>query len=204
LVPREELGFWENRIMNACMTGLTRTDQGRLVELEAVIDAGLPTFQSVGRALLEIRDKKLYRVSHPTFEDYCQSRWGFCARTAYRLIAGEVSHNLRQDVTNPETPATANGEASMPGASQRIAELLAKGLEGMEDLSAEEQLEVVQASESQIEGNHAAAFRQGGQEGGLRQQVERLLVRWRKKLAGRAALLAALDVLAEAVAKETW
>jgi hypothetical protein len=190
--------------MNACMTGLTRTDQGRLEELEAVIDAGLPTFQSVGRALLEIRDKRLYRVSHPTFEDYCQSRWGISRQWANRLIRDEakacakVSQDLETEFPKSET--VQNGEAD----HQRIAELLAKGLEGLEDLSAEEQLEVVQASEGQIEGNHAAAFRQGGQEDGLRRQVERLLVRWRKKLAGRAALLAALDVLAEAVAKEAW
>jgi hypothetical protein len=204
LVPREELGLWENRIMNACMTGLTRTDQGRLEELEAVIDAGLPTFQSVGRALLEIRDKKLYRVSHPTFEDYCQSRWGISRQWANRLIRDEakacakVSQDLETEFPKSET--VQNGEAD----HQRIAELLAKGLEGMEDLSAEEQLEVVQASEGQIEEAGAAAFRQGGQEGGLRRQVERLLVRLRKKLTGRAAILAALDVLAEAVAREAW
>jgi hypothetical protein len=190
--------------MNACMTGLTRTDQGRLEELEAVIDAGLPTFQSVGRALLEIRDKKLYRVSHPTFEDYCQSRWGISRQWANRLIRDEakacakVSQDLETEFPKSET--VQNGEAD----HQRIAELLAKGLEGMEDLSAEEQLEVVQASEGQIEEAGAAAFRQGGQEGGLRRQVERLLVRLRKKLTGRAAILAALDVLAEAVAREAW
>jgi hypothetical protein len=189
--------------MNACATMLTCTDQGRLAELEAVIDAGLPTFQSVGRALLEIRDKKLYRISHPTFEDYCQSRWDISRSWAYRLIRDEekacakVSQNLSTEWTNPETVAATNGEVS-----QRIAELLAKGLEGMEDLSAEEQLEVVQASEGQIEGNNAAAFRRASNS--PRQVIEKMLARLRKKIADRAALLAALDAFAEAVAREAW
>ena len=45
----------------------------RLAELELVIERGLKTFVEVGAALLGIRDGRLYRETHATFEDYCGS-----------------------------------------------------------------------------------------------------------------------------------
>ncbi len=57
-----------------------------LAELEARIEHGLDTFVDVGLALLEIRDRRLYRESHATFEDYCRERWAFTRRRANQLI----------------------------------------------------------------------------------------------------------------------
>jgi hypothetical protein len=34
-----------------------------------------------GTALLEVRDRRLYRETHATFEDYCRERWRFSDRT---------------------------------------------------------------------------------------------------------------------------
>lgn len=63
----------------------------RLEQLERVIERGLATFIEVGEALLEIRDSRLYRETHGTFEDYCRERWGFSRSRASRLIsASEV------------------------------------------------------------------------------------------------------------------
>lgn len=59
-----------------------------LEECEAVIERGLATFIEVGQALLEIRDSRLYRESHGTFEDYCRERWGFSRVRAHQLIEG--------------------------------------------------------------------------------------------------------------------
>jgi hypothetical protein len=53
---------------------------------EAIIARGLETFIDVGNALLAIRDKRLYREKHSTFEDYCQDRWGMQRAHAYRLM----------------------------------------------------------------------------------------------------------------------
>lgn len=63
-----------------------------LAELETVIERGQQTFVEVGQALMEIRDGRLYRgQGYPTFEDYCQQRWGWSRITAYRHIqAAEV------------------------------------------------------------------------------------------------------------------
>ena len=58
----------------------------RLVECEAVIERGLASFMEVGQALLEIRDSRLYRETHGTFEDYCLVRWSMTDRRARYLI----------------------------------------------------------------------------------------------------------------------
>lgn len=67
-------------------------DRGRLVELEQVVERGLATFVEVGQALMEIRDSRLYRETHGSFEDYCRERWQFSRRHANRLVqAAEVA-----------------------------------------------------------------------------------------------------------------
>jgi hypothetical protein len=64
----------------------------RLKELEGIIERGLQTFIEVGNALLEIRDGRLYRESHASFEDYTQKRWAMSKPYAYRLIqAAEIA-----------------------------------------------------------------------------------------------------------------
>lgn len=57
-----------------------------LTDLEAVIERGLSSFVEVGEALMSIRDEKLYRADHDTFEAYCRDRWGFVASRARQLI----------------------------------------------------------------------------------------------------------------------
>lgn len=88
------------------MDDLTISESGRLEELERVIDAGMQTFVHVGNALLEIRDSRLYRQTHGTFEEYCRDRWQMERRHAYRLIdAAQVVENV-SNWTQIEAPAT--------------------------------------------------------------------------------------------------
>ena len=47
-----------------------------LDQLEAIVQPGLGTYLDVGDALAEIRDRHLYRDSHPSFEAYVRERWG--------------------------------------------------------------------------------------------------------------------------------
>jgi len=66
-----------------------------LEDCEVIIQRGLNTFIDVGNALLEIRDNRLYKDCHATFEDYCKERWDFTRQHAYRLMeAAEVAGNL--------------------------------------------------------------------------------------------------------------
>jgi N6-adenosine-specific RNA methylase IME4 len=68
----------------------------RLAELESVIERHVRGFLEVGRALLEVRNDKLYLLSHSTFEAWVQMRFAISRRRAYELIAAtEVDANLR-------------------------------------------------------------------------------------------------------------
>jgi protein gp37 len=90
------------------MDALTTTEVQRLEVLESVIDAGMQTFVHVGNALLEIRDSRLYRTSHGTFEDYCRERWSMERRHAYRLIdAAQVVENVSNWTQIPVTESQA-------------------------------------------------------------------------------------------------
>lgn len=74
----------------------------RLDALEGVIERGLATFVEVGEALLEIRDSRLYRETHGTFEDYCRERWGMSRPRAYNLIdAAKVTHLVSANADIP-------------------------------------------------------------------------------------------------------
>jgi hypothetical protein len=76
-------------------SALTTTEQERLEFLEERIEAGIKTFIQVGNDLLEIREKRLYRIEYGTFEDYCERRWGWSWQRAYQLMgAAEVVGNI--------------------------------------------------------------------------------------------------------------
>lgn len=74
---------------------LTRAEIESLHQCETIIERGLNTFYEVGKALMEIRDSRLYREQHGTFEEYCQQRWGLGRNYANKLIgAAGVIENL--------------------------------------------------------------------------------------------------------------
>jgi hypothetical protein len=65
---------------------LTSDETALLADLEQIIDCGRRSFIGVGTALATIRDSKLYRQTHDTFEAYCKSRWQIGRAHAYRQI----------------------------------------------------------------------------------------------------------------------
>lgn len=63
--------------------------------LEATIRKGKQTFLDVGGALVKMKQLKLYRSTHATFEDWAFEEYGFTRSYACRLIeASEVSEML--------------------------------------------------------------------------------------------------------------
>ncbi|SDI51430.1 hypothetical protein SAMN05421505_16217 [Sinosporangium album] len=54
---------------------------------EAALNHLRVAFWAAGKALHVIRDARLYRATHGTFEEYCEDRWEMGPRYAYRLIA---------------------------------------------------------------------------------------------------------------------
>ena len=65
---------------------ITAPEADMLAFCERKIAAGFSTFCEVGDALLKIRDARLYRASHASFEAYCREKWGMTRRRADQLI----------------------------------------------------------------------------------------------------------------------
>lgn len=87
---------------------LDTTEAEHLADCETIIAAGLASFVEVGEALADVRDRRLYRQTHGTFEDYCVERWGLSRNRAYRLIEGaEVAAVLPIGNTLPANEAQA-------------------------------------------------------------------------------------------------
>jgi hypothetical protein len=99
---------------------LTAVELSTLDKHEAVINRGLKTFADVGNSLLAIRDGRLYREQHGTFEEYCRERWGFTDRRARMLMsASEVVERIgKTGTTVPVNEAQARPLARLPAAEQ--------------------------------------------------------------------------------------
>lgn len=84
---------------------LTEAESLALTDCESIIEEGLQTFVVVGAALASIRERRLYRTTHETFEAYCQERWGWSSSRARQLIG---AHEVVESVTrgNTEPPET--------------------------------------------------------------------------------------------------
>jgi phage N-6-adenine-methyltransferase len=86
---------------------LTLVERSALAECEAVIERNLTVFYETGQALLKIRDGRLYRVTHGTFEEYCRERWGWGRNYTNKVImASEVVGNLSSGYNCTQVPAT--------------------------------------------------------------------------------------------------
>lgn len=77
------------------MNELTTSEAFKLIKLEKVILKGARSFVAVGNALATIRDERLYRDEHDTFESYCLAVWGWSRQRGYQMIqAAEVVEAL--------------------------------------------------------------------------------------------------------------
>ncbi len=86
----------------------------RLIECEAIIKADLKGFLAVGRALADIRDNRLYRETHKTFEKYCKDKWDLGKSTAYQKIDGYEAVALL------ESKKSAIADKNTPGSSPEM------------------------------------------------------------------------------------
>lgn len=78
---------------------LTIVERNKLAELEEGIqrhlDAAASNYFEAGNLLVQIRDNRLYKETHGTFEEYCRDKWTMTKTHANRLIgSAEVTDNL--------------------------------------------------------------------------------------------------------------
>lgn len=102
------------------MNALTKTEASELSQHERTIERGLGTFRDVGASLLAIRDAKLYRAEHKTFEAYCKDRWKMSRPRAYQLIeAADIASDLSTKVDiQPATEREARPLSALPKESR--------------------------------------------------------------------------------------
>ncbi len=101
---------------------LTYDEQRDRLFLERKVEQA---FWEAGRALKQLRDKRLYRSTHKTFEEYCKDRFGFERRHPYRLInAAEVVDRLIQMCPNgaqaENTQMCPNGSQILPTSERQV------------------------------------------------------------------------------------
>jgi hypothetical protein len=89
-----------------------------LIALEKVIERGLDTFVQVGEALAEIRDRKLYRIEHPTFDAYLDKKWSLSRSRACRLIQAAETVKVLPTGNRPQTERQARPLATLPPAQR--------------------------------------------------------------------------------------
>ncbi|QKQ75133.1 hypothetical protein [Nostoc sp. TCL240-02] len=83
---------------------LTQEEQSHRLYLERKVERA---FFEVGKALTELRDRRLYRSTHKTFEEYCKQRFGYTRIAAsYKIAAATVMDNLLTNSLQKEEIAT--------------------------------------------------------------------------------------------------
>ncbi len=68
-------------------TELSKQDRGDFNVLKAVIRKHKDSVFEVARALKQIRDRKLWRGQHESYEDFCREEYGFSHQWANKLIS---------------------------------------------------------------------------------------------------------------------
>ncbi|HHP7231135.1 MAG TPA: hypothetical protein ACFCUY_09780 [Xenococcaceae cyanobacterium] len=69
---------------------LTTEEEGDRLHLERKVERA---FYEAGMALMELRDRRLYRSTHATFEDYCRDRFDYTRRRPYQMIEAALIYD---------------------------------------------------------------------------------------------------------------
>lgn len=98
------------------MTGevISMEESRDLTRLETIVASGLQTFVEVGEALAEIRDRKLYRIEHATFDDYLETKWRMSRSWACRQIQAAETVKLLPTGNKPMTERQLRPLAKLP------------------------------------------------------------------------------------------
>jgi len=108
---------------------LSPEEESRRKKLEAIVRKHSDSFVPAEEALWHIKEEKLYRSTHSSFESYCRESFKFTASWANRqvnrhrvnMMVGEMSEN-------------------QSGANGTVSESVARLLQGLSDYEAEEAL----------------------------------------------------------------
>lgn len=100
---------------------LTEAELSDRLHLERKVERAV--FEA-GKALMELRDRRLYRSTHRTFEDYCRERFNYSRDAAYLKISAAVVYE------NIEKHLPTNGrQIPLPTNSRQLRDLAKANLE---------------------------------------------------------------------------
>lgn len=131
---------------------MKNTTIASLQECEIIIEQGLQTFIQVGRALLTIKEQKLYRATHSNFNEYCKERWGFTQQHAGRLvIASKVADIIESEPIGLHLPQS-ESQTRILAKSDNPVETWKEAIErsGKEQPTASEIQNIIQMNEKPI------------------------------------------------------
>jgi hypothetical protein len=98
---------------------LTPKERTLKEQLEAVVERGIQQFLEVGLALSELRSKRLYRVTHPSFEAYIRDRFNLARSSVDQLIRSASTAQCLQEagiqLPKGTTEAVIRPISSLPG-----------------------------------------------------------------------------------------
>ncbi|MBW4458254.1 MAG: hypothetical protein KME55_39855 [Nostoc indistinguendum CM1-VF10] len=101
---QEDPGSATINVIAVEVTELTEQEISDRLLLERKVERA---FFEAGKALAELRDRKLYRSTHKTFEEYCKQRFGYTRIAAsYKIAAATVMDNLLTNGLQKEEIAT--------------------------------------------------------------------------------------------------
>ena len=90
------------------VTELTQEEQSDRLHLERKVERA---FFEAGKALIELRDRRLYRSTHKTFDEYCLDRFGYNRSRSYQLVdAAVIVDNLQKCPQIVDILPTAEGQ----------------------------------------------------------------------------------------------
>lgn len=69
---------------------LTTDEESDRLHLERKVERA---FYEAGMALMQLRDRRLYRSTHSTFEEYCRDRFGYTRRRPYQMIEAALIYD---------------------------------------------------------------------------------------------------------------
>ncbi len=119
---------------------LTEEEEKERHRLESKVERA---FYEAGTALRQLRDQRLYRSTHKTFEAYCRDRFGFNRAHPYRLIdAAVVVDNL--SLSRTQNNLSPNGRQIVPTNERQVRDLV--------ELEPDEQFRVWQQAVEQADG----------------------------------------------------
>lgn len=95
-------------------TELSPVESAKLENLESRIEEHRAVYISIGMALGEIRDQRLYRATHSSFEAYCAERWKLSKPYAIQKIEAAETAAAVAIATTPGTPQPANESQCRP------------------------------------------------------------------------------------------